>query len=1188
VSSSGKGSDETRAGRRKDPPTPDPADDEPAASAPGSSSAQNPPVVTDPSSTDQMSTDPESTAPETTGPETASETTDSETAEAVEPEGAETEETGSREADPGTAAPEDTAPDPIEPQAAPANTGSETAEPDPAPEGDATEAAEPAVAGAAETAGPPENAGTEETGSRDAGAGTTPEDTAPDPIDLETASETDPVPANGSEDAPEPAAPEAAGSAPEGASSEATVVDLPVLEDEAAEDRSAPPPAEEPTDGAAREQAPADAADAGGNAADEAADAERPTVGHDAGPPPTAAAEDGPEDDRPAEDAAATAEDPTEHASAKTTAVDLPVIAEDEPPRPAATASSGDAAAETAAAGAAPANTAPAGAAEAATGAASAGTAAEAVAGTALPGSVGSAAETASGGGSDSGAGGEDHNGSNAGGTEANSEVVTGVNKDVDKEKVESRTTGEPEGDTAVGAAADAGEGRGSGRRRKPRSRAVRIARRVVFGVLGLLLLAVTAFTVAYLLTPVPSPQEDAIAQGPEFYYNDGKTLIAKIGVNRQKVDLEQVPEHVRDAVIAAENRSFYDDPGVSVRGTIRAFWSTVTGEQLQGGSTITQQMVRNYYQGLGQERTISRKFKEIMVALKVDSQRDKDWILEQYLNTIFFGRDAYGIQAAAHAYYNKDVSQLTKAEAAYLAAAIQQPTPFGDPTGENRAMTEGRWRSVVRAMVETGALTPDEAARMQFPMPVKQKVTDVLKGQVGYMVRIAQKELRERRGYTEDEINRSGLKITTTFDKQLMDAAEKAVKANLPKNTGKTTLTGLVSVDPKTGEVVAFYGGRDYLVEQLSTSFGHWAQAGSGFKPIVLAAALDAGKTLNTTVNGASPQYYNGHPVRNSGGTSYGYINLVTATQNSVNTAYVNLGQEIGLDKVTDLAVKMGIPKDQLTRNGANKAPTFPLGVASVRVVQQAGVYATFASEGVFRTPHVIKSVKELDGDEHTYTEKGKRVFSTQVARDATYAMTKVVESGTGTAARLFDGRDVAGKTGTTDNGNALWFNGFIPQMATSVAIFRSDSPVKQVDIGGYSAYGGVLPAQIWRSYMTEAVSLKNLPPKSFGPPSTYAPGGGVQGPAPDAGDSTGRPNGPSGPDLSPPSRDEGPGTGGPSGPGGPPEEPEEPQLPEPPFEPPTGGGGGRGGRGGDGGDGLRGMNALPQQNGTFTGRRS
>ncbi|REE95804.1 transglycosylase domain-containing protein [Thermomonospora umbrina] len=771
--------------------------------------------------------------------------------------------------------------------------------------------------------------------------------------------------------------------------------------------------------------------------------------------------------------------------------------------------------------------------------------------------------------------------------------------------------TGEAEsakGDAAVGAAADdtgrgpddgpdaAGEGPGKGagagvkagrrwrRPRKERSRLARYTRRIVFGLLAFLGLLIAAFAVAYAFTPVPSPQEDATAQGPEFYYDDGKTLIAKIGVNRQKVELSEVPPHVRDAVIAAENRSFYEDPGVSVRGTIRAFWSTVSGEQLQGGSTITQQMVRNYYQGLGQERTVSRKLKEIMVSLKVGGQKDKEWILEQYLNTIFFGRDAYGIQAAAQAYYGKDVKDLTKAEAAYLAAAIQQPTPFGDPTGSHRSAAEERWRSVVTAMTQTGALSTAEAAAMTFPTPDKLKVTDVLKDQLGYMVRIAQKELRERRGYTEDQINRGGLKVTTTFDKKLMDAAKDAVEDNLPDDTGGKTLTGLVSIDPDTGRVVAFYGGRGYLEEQLSSSFGHWAQAGSGFKPIVLATALTEGKTLGSVVDGSSPQYYNGTPVRNSGGTSYGYVNLVTATQNSVNTGYVKLGQEIGLDKVTKMAEKLGIPRSQLTANGANTAPTFPLGVISVHTVQQAGVFATFAAEGVHRTPYVVKSVTELDGDRHQYTEKGKRAFSQQVARDATYAMTKVVESGTGTGAQLYDGRDVAGKTGTTDNGNALWFNGFIPQLATSVAIYRSDSPSKQVQIGGYSAFGGVLPAQIWRAYTSEAVNIKNLSAESFGPPSTYVYGGGGGGRTDRTPDSPTSPprdtptDPPQSPDPDP--SDPGPDPGGPGDPG-----PSDP----PPGGGPTGPPGGGGDGGGDGGGGNRERSVLPQQASTtaFGGRR-
>lgn len=623
--------------------------------------------------------------------------------------------------------------------------------------------------------------------------------------------------------------------------------------------------------------------------------------------------------------------------------------------------------------------------------------------------------------------------------------------------------------------------GHGSGRLR---ARLLRLGRRILIA-MGLAIgLLIAGFAVAYAFTPIPSAQTAAAAQGSVFYYSDGKTVFAKQGTNRVLVPLSKVPEHVQDAVIAAENRSFYDDPGVSVRGTVRALLSTVSGRQIQGGSTITQQMVRNYYSGITQERTIMRKVKEIMVSLKVGKQKNKQWILEQYLNTIYFGRDAYGIQAAARAYYNVDAEDLTKAQGVYLAAAIQQPTSFGSLTDETRPYAEQRWRSVIDAMVVSGTLDPAEAAKLTFPTAVKQRHTDTLKGQVGYMVNIAKRELLQRRGVTEDEINRGGLKIVTTFDKKLMDAAKEAVESTVPDSTNKKIRTGLVSVDPDTGRVLAFYGGRDYLQENSSSVFGNWAQAGSGFKPIVLAAALDDGETLGTRVDGGSPQEFNGVDIRNSENADYGMVNLVTATQHSVNTAYVNLGEKVGLDKVTDMAEKLGIPLSQLTANHANTSPTFPLGTVSVYPVQQAGVYATFAAEGVHRTPYVVKSIKRPDGELTKFGERGERAFSEKVARNATYAMSKVVDAGTGTGAQLDDGRDVAGKTGTTDKGRAIWFNGFIPQLATSVAMYRTDN--KPLSIPGYSVYGGVLPAQIWRAYMTEAT--RDIPAESFAPPSDDA----------------------------------------------------------------------------------------------------
>ncbi|RFS83272.1 penicillin-binding protein [Actinomadura spongiicola] len=697
--------------------------------------------------------------------------------------------------------------------------------------------------------------------------------------------------------------------------------------------------------------------------------------------------------------------------------------------------------------------------------------------------------------------------------------------------------------------------GRGGKGPRKPRSRRSRYLRRALFLLLGFIGFLIAAFGIAYLLTPVPSPQEQAIAQGPTFYYSDGKTQIAKTGVNRDAVKLDRIPESTRDAVIAAENRSFYGDPGVSVAGTTRAFWSTVTGRQLQGGSTITQQMVRNYYGGIGKEVSVTRKLKEIMVSLKVGREKSKDWILEQYLNTIYFGRDAYGVQAAAKAYYGKDVSKLTPAEGAYLAAAIQQPSKFSDPTGAQRPSAEQRWRSVLNNMVRDGSLTSAEAASMTFPAPRKQHITDILKGQKGYMVNVAKKELIERRGYSEDELNRSGLKITTTFDKRLMDALRRSVNQNAPDGMSEKIRTGAVSVDPSTGQVLAFYGGRGYLEEALSSSFGDWAQAGSGFKPIALAAALEDGKTLNSVYDGSSPQYFNGKPLKNNAGESFGMVNLVTATQRSVNTAYVNLGQDIGNEKIVKMAEKMGIPRSQM-KPEQRAAASLPLGIVSLHPVQQAGVYATFASEGVYRQPFVVKAVTDDENHKRTFAEEGERALDEQNARDATYAMQQVVRAGTGTGAQLPDGRDVAGKTGTTDEGRAIWFNGFIPQMATSVAMFRSDG--KPLNIPGYGAYGGQLPAQIWRTYMSDAVNIKGYERESFGSPSTR-PGGGWGEPT----------------DGLEPDEQESPDTDEPSEPS--PSGPDEPDFPTPPTDLPTilppdpGGGDGGGGDpgGGDGGDG-------------------
>ncbi|MGN9840764.1 transglycosylase domain-containing protein [Nonomuraea sp. H19] len=584
-------------------------------------------------------------------------------------------------------------------------------------------------------------------------------------------------------------------------------------------------------------------------------------------------------------------------------------------------------------------------------------------------------------------------------------------------------------------------------------------------------------------MTPIPdTTQKEATAQGSVIYYRDGKGVLARQGVDRKVVPLAKVPVHVRDAVIAAENRSFYEDAGVSLKGTTRAVWSTVTGQQLQGGSTITQQLVRNYYSGLSQERSVTRKFKEILIAMKVDQSKSKDWVLEQYLNTIYFGRGANGVQSAARAYFGKDVDKLSVAEGAYLAAVIQQPSRFADPKGADLAAAQERWKSVIDAMRQTGALTPEQVAAQKFPELTAPKKPFELKGQAQYMLEQVTAELN-RRGYTDEDINSGGLKIVTTFDRKLMGAAQRAVKEVLPESTPKKVRTGLAAVDPATGEVVAFYGGRPSQSAYYDSAFSAKVMAGSTFKPYTLAAALDNGFDLSTRVDGNSPLRVASasKPIPNDSGRSYGQIDLVAATQNSVNTAFVDLGQKVGLGKVAKTAELAGIPAAQLEQH--EQAATFPLGVASVSAVQNASGFSTFANKGVHMEAHVIKSVTDSTGRKDVIKPVSTRVVSDQAAADTTYAMQQVVKYGTGTAARLYD-RPVAGKTGTTDKSKSVWFNGYTPQLAVAVDMFRDDNAT--VTIPGYGTqFGGQLPAQIWRAFMTEAMAGK--PVEEFPEPSDY-----------------------------------------------------------------------------------------------------
>ena len=411
-------------------------------------------------------------------------------------------------------------------------------------------------------------------------------------------------------------------------------------------------------------------------------------------------------------------------------------------------------------------------------------------------------------------------------------------------------------------------------RRLAKMSRSKRIWRRV--GILGTWLLAllavlVTAFAlVMYSVAHVPSPDELQTNQTATLMYADGSTMASITGgENRTDVPLSKVPQHVQDAVLAAEDRGFYTEPGVSVRGTLRAAVNDIKGGNTQGGSTITQQYVKNAY--LNSDQTLSRKLKELAISLKLSRQYSKADILQNYLNTIYFGRQAYGIQAAAHAYFGVDVSKLTVAQGALLAAVIKSPEYY-DPRITPAAAQE-RWKYVVDGMVSTGKLTQAQRNALKFPTTIKQRnVTSVLDGPLGLVWRQVKAELSDD-GIDPASINTKGLKITTTIDRSAQVAAQNAIAdtySNL-QPFQKNLRPALTAVNPKTGAVIAYYGGKDGTGLDYAQS---WREPGSTFKPYVTATALTQnlqGKkpayTIQSVFDGSSPQkvdqYESERPVR-------------------------------------------------------------------------------------------------------------------------------------------------------------------------------------------------------------------------------------------------------------------------------------------------------------------------------------
>jgi penicillin-binding protein 1A len=594
--------------------------------------------------------------------------------------------------------------------------------------------------------------------------------------------------------------------------------------------------------------------------------------------------------------------------------------------------------------------------------------------------------------------------------------------------------------------------------------------------------------------------------------YDDKGNVAASLFAdqNRSSVSLSQVPIQVQDAILAVEDENFYSHNGINLRATLRALFTNVqSGDVQQGGSTITMQLVKNAL--LTPERDLSRKTKEAVLAWRLEKEMTKQQILERYLNTVYFGNGAYGVQAAAELYFGKNIGDLGWPEAALLAALIRDPRdydPFTNPT-----LAIERRHIALQRLVDTNHLTQGEADLYNFT-PVPTAPSHLVEPPKDYFVDQVKQLLLDDPSYnlgsdyTEryNAVFEGGLHIYTTLDMGMQFQAVQARNDTLPGNApdGLFVINGsrrdtstacpqlndgdghclgtvaMVSIDPATGAVRNDVGGPGFDRWKYDLVTQATRQPGSSMKAFVLATALENGIDVNDTISGGACS------IPNPGGTPNPYTQpgesgtetLVKQLASSVNCAFLRLGQIVGIPKVIDQARKMGITSP------LKNVVSFPLGVNSVSPLEMAGAYASIDNDGVFNAPYFIDKITDANGNLiYQHTPNPQRVMSEQSAREETVAMQAVVSYGTGTRAQLSGGRQAAGKTGTTDQHGDAWFIGFTPQLTTAVWMGSPESVIPMQNVGGINVFGGTFPALLWHNYMENA--MDGLPVVDFTPPA-------------------------------------------------------------------------------------------------------
>jgi len=584
--------------------------------------------------------------------------------------------------------------------------------------------------------------------------------------------------------------------------------------------------------------------------------------------------------------------------------------------------------------------------------------------------------------------------------------------------------------------------------------------------------LFVGLFIAVYESTSISERNSYTASKASVFKYTNNAEVGRVYREDRVEVPLYRVPLSFQRAILAAEDSKFYLHNGINPLAIGQALFRNATSDTLQGGSTITQQYAKIAY--LKPEQKISRKIKEVFVALKVEGAFTKSEILENYINAVYFGRNAYGVEMAARKYFGVKASALTPAQSIVLAALVRSPANY-DPEFKpgNSVRLINRFNGIKKNIVDQGWMTEEEARSISFPKFSAKKVEDINSSNRGHLIAAVKNELAEL-GFTEDVLTVGGYVVQTTLDQNAQRYAELAVETQRPQDAPKDLHIGLASVRPGTGEIVALYGGSDYLERQLNDATQAIAQAGSTFKIFAVVAALEKGYSLSTVWDGRSPQTFRtssgNYKVSNYGNSSFGPVSLYRATASSINTVFVKLGTKIGPESVVDVARRAGIPDSVQVL----PTPSVVLGVSSPRVIDVASSFSTFAAGGIYSKPHLVKKIYDGEG-KLIYEFKGesKRVFSENVSADLSYALSGVVRNGTASSVLAGFPRPIAGKTGTSQDNASAWFTGYSPDLSTSVAFFRDTPEQRLTGIGGLNSItGGSFPARIWNVYMKRALA--------------------------------------------------------------------------------------------------------------------